>query len=130
MLEAVQKRAARSVSGVKAQDYEGRLKELGWVSLTERRHRADMSMMNSVMTGKMDIYATDWFVPTASGERNTRQNTGRLNVRQTFGRLEVRKNFYTVRTTKDWNEVPTEIKELKRHVQFKKSYGKWRDAQT
>ena len=59
----------------------------------------------------------------------TRQNTGRLNVRQPFGRLETRKNFYTVRTTKAWNEIPTEIKELKRHGQFKNAYAKWRDMQ-
>ena len=53
---------------------------------------------------------------------------GRLNVRQLFGRLEIRKNFYTVRTAKAWNDIPTEIKELKRHGQFKKSYAKWKDA--
>ena len=110
VLEAVQKRAARSVFGVKAQAYEGRLKESGWVSLTERRQRADMAMMNGIMSERMDIDTADWFVSEASSERNPRQNTGRLNVRQIFGRLEIRKNFYTVRTTKDWNEIPIEIK--------------------
>ena len=129
VLEAVQKTAARTVSGLKAQDYEGRLKELGWVSLTERRQRADMALMNGIMAERTDIVASDWFVPAANGERNTRQNTGRLNVRQLFGRLETRKNFYTVRTTKAWNEIPTEIKELKRHGQFKNAYAKWRDMQ-
>ena len=107
----LEKRAALSASAdIKSQEYEGRLKELGWVSLTERRQRADMAMMNGIMSERMDIDTADWFVSEASSERNPRQNTGRLNVRQIFGRLEIRKNFYTVRTTKDWNEIPTEIK--------------------
>ena len=110
VLEAVQKTAARTVSGLKAQDYEGRLKELGWVSLTERRQRADMALMNGIMAERTDIVASDWFVPAANGERNTRQNTGRLNVRQLFGRLETRKNFYTVRTTKAWKKSRQKLK--------------------
>ena len=109
--EVLEKRAALSASAdVKSQEYEGRLKELGWVSLTERRQRADMAMMNGITSERMDIDTADWFVSEASSERNPRQNTGRLNVRQIFGRLEIRKNFYTVRTTKDWNEIPIEIK--------------------
>ena len=88
-----------------------------------------MALMNGIMAERTNIVASDWFVPAANGERNTRQNTGRLNVRQLFGRLETRKNFYTVRTTKAWNEIPTEIKELKRHGQFKNAYAKWRDMQ-
>ena len=73
VLEAVQKRAARSVFGVKAQAYEGRLKESGWVSLTERRQRADMAMMDGFISERMDIVKSDWFVPAASGEISTRR---------------------------------------------------------
>ena len=123
MLEEVQKRAARSVFGVRAQDYQGRLKELGWISLAERRQRADMALMNSVMSQRKDVQPTDWFTPASNGERSTRQNTGRLNVRQAFGRLEPRKKFYTVRVTKDWNDIPTVIKGQKNHGQFKKLYA-------
>ena len=119
ILESVQKRAARSVSGIQAHDYQGRLKELGWVSLTERRQRADMVLMNGIMTERMDIVKSDWFVPASIAERSTRQNTGSQNVKLTFGRLEQRKNFYTVRTTKTWNEIPASIKMQKRHDQFK-----------
>ena len=71
MLEEVQKRAARSVSGVRAQDYQGRLKKLGWISLAERRQRADMALMNGVMSERMDVEATDWFTPASNGERST-----------------------------------------------------------
>ena len=44
-LDAEQKRAARAVSGLRANDYESRLKELGWMTLAERRQCADMSLM-------------------------------------------------------------------------------------
>ena len=110
VLEAVQKRAARAVSGVRAQDYLGRLKELGWTTLEERRQQADMVLMNGVMLQRMDIEPINWFTPASNGERSTRQNTGRLNVRQSFGWLKTRKNFYTGRVTKTWNEIPAEIK--------------------
>ena len=104
------KRAARSVSGIQAQDYQGRLKELGWVTLTERQQRADMALMNGIMTERMDIAKSDWFTPASNSERIIRQNTGSQNVKLTFGRLEQRKNFYTVRATKTWNEIPASIK--------------------
>ena len=132
ILESVQKRAARSVSGIQAQDYQGRLKELGWVTLTERRQRADMVLMNGIMTERMDIVKSDWFTSASNSERSTRQNTGSQNVKLTFGRLEQRKIFYTVRATKTWNEIPASIKLQKRHEQFKKMYAEiadWRNDQ-
>ena len=79
-----------------------------------------MVLMNGIMTERMDIVKSDWFVPASIAERSTRQNTGSQNVKLTFGRLEQRKNFYTVRTTKTWNEIPASIKMQKRHDQFKK----------
>ena len=88
-----------------------------------------MALRNGIMPERMDIVTYDWFVSAANGERSTRLNTSRLNVRQLLGRLEIRKNFNTVRTAKAWNDIPTEIKELKRHGQLKKSYAKWKDAQ-
>ena len=90
---------ARAVSSVRAQDYLGRLKELGWTTLVERRQQADMALMNGVMLQRMDIESINWFTHASNGEISTRQNTGRLNVRQSFGRLETRNNFYTVRMT-------------------------------
>ena len=78
-----------------------------------------MVLMNGVMTERMDIVKSDWFVPASIAERSTRQNTGSQNVKLTFGRLEQRKTFYTVRTTKTWNEIPASIKMQKRHDQFK-----------
>ena len=42
VLEKVQKRAVKMVSGLKGDNYEDRIKELGLPTLEERRHQADM----------------------------------------------------------------------------------------
>ena len=49
------------VSGLKAADYEGRLKELGMISLEERRHQADMLYIYKVLTGREDVDKDQWF---------------------------------------------------------------------
>ena len=132
ILELVQKRAARSVSGIQAQDYPGRLKELGWVTLTERRQRADMVLMNGIMTERMDIVKSDWFQVCPSihcGKKHQteyRQPECKTYLWQT---LTEEKLLYTVRTKKTWNEIPASIKMQKRHDQFKKMYANWRDGQ-
>ena len=46
LLENVQKRAVRMISGLRSELYEDRLKELGLTSLEERRHRADMALVH------------------------------------------------------------------------------------
>ena len=61
ILENVQRRAVRMVSGLKAADYEGRLKELGMISLEERRHQADMLYIYKVLTGREDVDKDQWF---------------------------------------------------------------------
>jgi hypothetical protein len=52
VLERVQRRAVGMVSGLQGRDYEARLREIGMTTLEERRHQADMGMMNKVMTGR------------------------------------------------------------------------------
>ncbi len=51
-LEKVQKRAVKMVSGVKATDYESRLRELGHLTLEERRHQLDMQQVHRILSGK------------------------------------------------------------------------------
>ena len=83
------------ISGLKSEDYEDRLKELGLTSLEERRHRADMALVHSVMHGHSDVNVDDWFQKADISARATRVTTGALNVRPRYGRLEVRKHSFT-----------------------------------
>ncbi len=52
VLEKVQKRAMKMVSGLKGNTYEERLKEVGLLTLEERRHQADMVQTHKIVTGK------------------------------------------------------------------------------
>ena len=111
-LEKVQQRAVKMISGLKAREYEERLKELGngMTTLEERRHQADMVLVYKVLTGKDQVDPAEWFTMAAEATRATRTTADPLNVRVKHGRLEVRRNFFTVRVTEQWNQVPMNIK--------------------
>ena len=55
LMENVQKRAVRMISGLKSEDCGERPTELGLVTLEERRHRADMALVLSIMHGRTNI---------------------------------------------------------------------------
>ncbi len=68
------------ISGLKATNYEEKLKELG-VSTLEERYK--------VMTGKDNVERSTWFDIASSGQRATRQAADPLNIRPKAARLEV-----------------------------------------
>ena len=119
ILENVQRRAVRMVSGLKAADYEGRLKELGMFSLEERRHQADMLYVYKVLTGRENVDKDQWFTMASETARMTRVASHRLNVMVNHGRLDIRRNFFSVRTSGLWNDVPGHIKDQKTVAGFK-----------
>ena len=127
LLENVQKRAIRMISGLKSDSYEDRLKELRLTSLEERSHRANMALVHSVMHGRTEIEVEEWFTRAATGTRETRATTGALNVHPRHGHLDIRKNFFTVRATTNWNSIPTDVKMAKSADSFKAAYAKHRD---
>ena len=126
LLENVQNRAVRMISGLKSENYEDRLKELGLTSLEERRHRADMALVHSLMHGLGNINVDDWFQRADTSARTTRVTSGALNVRPKYGRLEVRKHSFTVRTTSSWNNVPRDLKQKTSANSFKTAYAQHR----
>jgi hypothetical protein len=127
LLENVQKRAVRMVSGLRSQDYEGRLLELCMTTLEERRHQADMQHMYKICTGKHGLKREDWFSPPTVAAARTRQYADPLNVRPLHGRLEVRRNFFTVRAGERWNEIPGHIKRADTVTGFKRAYAAHRN---
>ena len=94
MLEKVQRRAVGMVSGLTAGSYEGRLAELGMVTLEERRHQADMALTYKILSGKEDVDPATWFIPASENGRETRATAGVMNVQRRTGRLDVRRNFF------------------------------------
>ena len=126
ILENVQRRAIKMVSGLKSASYEERLTELGMTTLEERRHQADMQYVYKILTGREDVDKGQWFTMASEAARNTRVMDHRLNVRVKHGRLDVRRNFFSVRVTGLWNKIPGHIKDLQTVVGFKTAYAKHR----
>jgi len=126
VLEQVQKKAVKQISGLRSTDYEGRLRELGLTTLEECRHQADMVMTYKILTGKEDVEPNIWFKTAAEAARVTRASADARNVRISHGRLDVRRHFFSIRCTEPWNSIPSEIKELKTVNSFKHAYAKFR----
>ena len=106
ILENVQRRAIRMVSGLKSASYEERLQELNMTTLEERRHQADMQYVYKVLTGREDVDKDQWFIMASEAARTTRVTAHKLNVRVRHGRLDVRRNFFSVRVAGLWNSIP------------------------
>jgi hypothetical protein len=126
LLEKVQRRAVRMVSGLKSRDYEDRLRELNLTTLEERRHRADMLQMYKIVHAGDSLDKATWFRPHTEAAR-TRLRADPLNVRPNHGRLEIRRNFFSVRAGDCWNAVPAHIKRARTAVNFKNAYAKFRN---
>jgi ribonuclease P/MRP protein subunit RPP40 len=80
-LEKVQRRAVNMISGLRATNFEEKLKELGISSLDERRKYLDMLQTYKVMTGKDNVERSTWFEMASSGQRATGQAADPLNIR-------------------------------------------------
>ena len=67
----------------------------GLRTLEERRHQADMHLVDRILTGTGQL--------SPGGPRETQNATKPLNVMARHGRLEQRSNFFSVRVTESWN---------------------------
>ncbi len=82
-LEKVQRRAISMISGLRSQQYEEKLRELGLCSLEERRHQLDMTQTFKILKGVDNVKKSTWFTPASEGQvRVTRMAADPLNVRQ------------------------------------------------
>ncbi len=119
ILEKVQRRAIKMVAGLTSTTYEGRLKELGMVTLEERRHQADMTQVFRIVHGYDNVNAAQWFTGLNS-ERVTRRAADPLNLAQGRSRLDLRRNFFSQRVIAGWNAVPPELKRARTVLAFKR----------
>ena len=117
------------ISGLKAKEYEERLKELELTTLEERRHQADMAMVYKVLTGRDQVDHEEWFTRAGEAARATRAGADPMNIRIKHGRLDIRRNFFTVRVTELWNMIPSEIKNQRTIDAFKSAYAQHRAQQ-
>jgi len=122
VLEKIQRRAVGMVSGLRADTYEERLRELGLTTLEERRHQADIIQTFKILHKKDSVRGETWFTMASEANRATRRTADPLNLMQQPARLDIRRNFYSSRVVERWNEVPASLKQDKSVNAFKNGY--------
>jgi len=109
ILEHVQEKAIRMISGLSGRTYEEKCDELGLETLEARRERQDLLEMFKIMNGYGNINPGTLFSKVHDREgRVTRLGADPANVVVPRARLDLRKNSFTVRVPDRWNELPTE----------------------
>ena len=134
LLENVQRRAVRSVSGLTG-SYEEKLTQLKMYSLKDRRTRGDMIQAFKIVHGIDDVEASSFFTIASDHHRHATRQA--VSIREegatptpTHGllkgpsRLELRANFFSQRVVNTWNALPLHIKNSISVNSFKNNYDK------
>jgi len=112
ILEKVQRRAVNFITGLKGVTYEDKLKELGILSLVDRRSRADLIQVFKILKGIDDVDSSTWFTLVGQEpQRVTRNTSYHGNLVATRSKSDIRLNFFTNRVVSRWNGLPTDVKD-------------------
>ena len=124
MIEKVQRRAIRMVSGLRSSTYEDRLKELGLLSLEDRRVQLDLTQTFKIIHGYDNVKYQTWFeLVGANPGRLTRGTSDPINIVRKNPRNEIRRNFFSNRVIDRWNALPSDLKNSCSVASFKKKLG-------
>jgi ribonuclease P/MRP protein subunit RPP40 len=122
VLEAVQKRAIRLISGLKG-TYEEKLQQVNLTTLEDRRARGDAIETFKILRGFTQIKPETWFEYAAVQEGpQTRHLTSYLPLKYQTGNLEIRRKWFSGRAAKRWNELPDYVRKAKSVNEFKRLY--------
>jgi hypothetical protein len=103
-----------------ARMYEGRCKELGIQTLSDRRQDQDLAQVFRFRNEIGGLNADQMFekIPVREGPVTRLAGSG-YNLKVPAARLEIRRNSLAVRTVNKWNELPDLVKNSKSITQFK-----------
>ena len=121
LIEDVQRRMVRQVTGLQGRTYEERLDELGMVTLEKRRRAQDLVQAHKILHEVDDVDSRTWFERPDQNQHRTR--TAEWGLRQSGHppRLELRKNFFSQRVVTEWNNLPGPMRSTKSLNEFKSS---------
>jgi hypothetical protein len=122
ILEKVQEKAVKMVSGLKGTTYKEKYKELGLQTLEDRRDRQDMALVHKFLTEKS---GTDMFRQmAATGRAGTRQAAGGHGLSVQYARTDPRKYSFAVRAVEKWNLLPDDVKSAPNGAIFRHKMSK------
>ena len=101
LLERIQRRWTRVISGLEGMQYGDRLRRLNLFSFQGRMLRADLILVWKIFHGYSAIEPSDIFVPPQLDR--TRGHPFKIAVQRC--RLNVRKRFFSVRVVQGWNSL-------------------------
>ena len=122
VVERVQERAVKMISGLKGADYAEKLAELRMLSLEDRRTLYDLVQVYKIVHKVDDVPYGMWFelVGNTPG-RVTRFSQDPLNIVTKPSRTDLRRNFFSQRVISKWNDLPASVKAVE-SVKVFKSY--------
>ena len=125
ILEQVQEKAIKMISGLTGRTYEEKLVELGLDTLETRREKQDLLEMHKIMNGYGNMDPGTMFSKVQEREgRVTRMGADPGNVLVPRARLDTRKYSFTVRVPDSWNRLATETKMTTSLQKFKSAIKK------
>ena len=121
LIEDVQRRMVRQVTGLQGWTNEERLDELRMVTLEKRRRAQDLVQAHKILREVDDVDSRTWFERPDQNQHRTR--TAEWGLRQSGHppRLELRKNFFSQRVVTEWNNLPGPMRSTKSLNEFKSS---------
>ena len=119
MLENVQRRATKLVSGLHDISYEQRMKKLNLQSLQYRRTRGDMILMFKIYNRLIDIDPQDFF--SLKKHQSNRGHNYKVEFKHRPN-TDYGSNAFTYRVIIPWNNLPTSVVNSKNVQAFKRNY--------
>jgi hypothetical protein len=119
VLEKVQEKAVKMVSGLKSKEYADRCAELGLETLEQRRQNQDMGLVYKLLSSEEENNL--FTLADRPGAVRTRQTAGTKSLVAKFARTDQRKFSFSVRTVEKWNGLPETSKQAATQDGFKRS---------
>ena len=122
LLERVQRRATKMVTGLKDIPYEERLKKLDLFSLEHRRHRGDMILVYKMAHNLVNIDCND--VIKFKKHTNNRGHSWKLDWKFT-PKTDLGRNTFSERVIIPWNKLPESVVNSTDVLSFKRNYDNY-----
>jgi hypothetical protein len=119
VLEKVQEKAVKMVSGLRSKEYADRCAELGLETLEQRRQNQDMGLVYKLLNGEEE--SNLFTLANRPGAVRTRQTAGTKNIVAKFARTHQRKFSFSVRTVEKWSGLSEATKQAATQDGFKRS---------